>query len=580
MTGPVRPRSDAVVTDAPTDSASIPDPRRPLGTRPPKVVFPGFDGLRAIAALLVVVVHTSFPAGFTTSSGFGPYTARGEAGVAVFFLISGFLLYRPFVAARLAGVPAAAAPGYLVRRFMRIVPLYWVALAVTLNVVSDDRVGVHGLAGIFQTAFFLQGYQDHWAIQGLTQAWTLDIEVAFYLAVPVYAWLLGRRRRSPEAQVRVELAALAVTFLAAKVIHFLVIPSRQAWMSGWNAWLPVWWDLFAMGMALAVVSARYAQLGRQPRWAGLPGSGTACWAVAALIYWVASRHAGLPLVPIFDPDRAQDMNRHLLYGLFGFFLLLPAVFGRQDRGAVRPLLASRPLAFLGAISYGIYLWHSTVIDLVLAHSGWRLWKIPYGPFLAIVVVLTVAVATATHHLIERPCIRLSHGWARRADAWVARRRGRVGPGAGTAPGGGSAQPQGPIGVFPGAVPGARAAVAVAGVPGDSPTVPLLTGSAARPGGRQRPAGAGAAEADAREAAEGWVPRAWRGQPGVASGADRPVRPDPARPSPDRPPRPDPDRPSRPSTDSPSGPGLDGLEWIGPGGRPESGGAERGPAGRA
>ncbi|EIV93571.1 acyltransferase [Frankia sp. QA3] len=532
MTGPVHSRSAAAVPDAPAGSAGtapIPDPRRPPATRPPKVVFPGFDGLRAIAALLVVVVHTSFPAGFTTSSGLGPYTARGEAGVAVFFLISGFLLYRPFVAARLAGVAAAAAPGYLVRRFMRIVPLYWVALAVTLNVVSDERVGVHGLAGVFQTAFFLQGYQDLWAIQGLTQAWTLDIEVAFYLAVPVYAWLLGRRRRSPEAQVRVELAALAVTFLAAKLVHFLVIPSKQSWMSGWNVWLPVWWDLFAMGMALAVISARYAQLGRQPRWAGLRGSGTACWAVAALFYWVASRHAGLPLVPIFDPDRAQDMNRHLLYGLFGFFLLLPAVFGRQDRGAVRPLLASRPLAFLGAISYGIYLWHSTVIDLVLEHSGWRLWKIPYPPFLLVVLGLTVAVATATHHLIERPCIRLAHGWARRADAWVARRRGRAVAGAGTAPADGAPSPPTPTGAFPAAVTGVMPGVAIAGMPGDSPTVPLLTGSAARPGGpvgRQRPAGTGAAEAGAREAADGWVPRAWRGQPGMASGAERLPWPDP------------------------------------------------------
>ncbi|WP_261570056.1 acyltransferase family protein [Frankia gtarii] len=584
MTGPVYPRSAAAVPDAPADAAPIPDPRRPPATRPPKMVFPGFDGLRAIAALLVVVVHTSFPAGFTTSSRLGPYTARGEAGVAVFFLISGFLLYRPFVAARLAGVPVAATPGYLVRRFMRIVPLYWVALAVTLNVVSDDRVGVHGLAGVVQTAFFLQGYQDHWAIQGLTQAWTLDIEVAFYLAVPCYAWLLGRRRRGAQAQVRVELAALAVTFLAAKVVHFLVIPSKQSWMSGWNVWLPVWWDLFAMGMALAVVSARYAQLGRQPRWAGLPGSGTACWAVAALFYWVASRHADLPLVPIFDPDRVQDMNRHLLYGLIGFFLLLPAVFGRQDRGVVRPLLASRPLAFLGSISYGIYLWHSTVIELVMEHSGWQLWKIPYLPFLLVVVVLTVAVATATNHLIERPCIRLSHGWARRVDAWAVRRRGRAAASAGTASAGGVPRPHGPTVPFPGPGP----AVAVVGVPGDSPTVPLLTGSAARPGGppggRQRPA-----EADARQAADDWVPRAWRGQPGMASGAERPARPGadlPSRPSPDRPARSTLDRqppdwplPDRPAPDRSARTSSDGREWIGPGGRPEPGSDERGPAGR-
>ncbi|MCL9797132.1 acyltransferase, partial [Frankia sp. AgKG'84/4] len=379
---------------------------------------------------MVVVVHSSFPAGITLQSPVGPYFARAEAGVAVFFLISGFLLYRPFVAARLNGTSGAPGAGYLVRRFLRIFPLYWLALAVTLNVVSDDRVGVHGIAGVFQTGLLVQGYHAGWALQGLTQAWTLDIEVAFYLAVPVYAWLMGRRCRSAESQVRVELAALAVTFLASKLVHYLVIPRRSGLLSGWGVWLPVWWDLFAIGMALAVLSARYAQLDRQPRWASLPGSGTACWALAAFFYWVSAKHADLPLSPIFVPNRLQDMNRHLYYGLFALFLLLPAVFGRQDRGIVRPLLACRPMVFLGTISYGIYLWHTTMIDLVLQHSGWTLWKIQYGPFLAIVLGLTIVAATITNRLVERPAIRLSHGWARQLDAWVARRRrGRSEPAA-------------------------------------------------------------------------------------------------------------------------------------------------------
>ncbi|MCM3885176.1 acyltransferase, partial [Frankia sp. R82] len=399
--------------------------------RAPTANFPGFDGLRAIAALMVVLVHTAFPAGLTTGSGdLGPYIARAEAGVAVFFLISGFLLYRPFVAARLAGASPPLPGGYLVRRLMRILPLYWLALAVTLNVVSDQRIGVHGLRGALQTALLVQGYQDTWAIQGLTQAWTLDIEVAFYFAVPLYAWLLGRRRRTPEQQVRVELAALAVGYLASRVVHLTVVPLRHGWTSGWNVWLPVWWDLFALGMALAVISARCAQLGRQPRWAGVPGFGFACWALAAIFYWLAVRHAGLPLSPIFTPSRSQDLDRHLLYGLFGFFLLVPAVFGPPGQGVIRRLLASRIPVFLGSISYGIYLWHTAVIDLVLDHTSWQIFKIPYLPFLAVVLAGTLALATVTHYLVELPCIRLSRRWARRVDAQVGRWRGRPVPVAG------------------------------------------------------------------------------------------------------------------------------------------------------
>jgi hypothetical protein len=124
----------------------------------------------------------------------GPYTARGEIGVAVFFLISGFLLYRPFVAAHFAGTGAPDTAGFFIRRFLRIIPLFWVALGVTLLVVSDEVLAVHGFAGLLQCLFFVQGYREAWAFQGLTQAWTLDVEVAFYLSLPVYAWLLSRRR--------------------------------------------------------------------------------------------------------------------------------------------------------------------------------------------------------------------------------------------------------------------------------------------------------------------------------------------------------------------------------------------------
>ncbi|MCK9878643.1 acyltransferase family protein [Frankia sp. Ag45/Mut15] len=483
MTGRLLPGSAAARTTGPGTSAPpvVTEGAATSVRRAPSVTFAGFDGLRAIAALMVVVVHTGFPAGFTTSSRLGPYVARAEAGVAVFFLISGFLLYRPFVAARLAGASPPPPGGYLVRRLMRILPLYWLALAVTLNVVSDERIGVHGLTGVVQTALLVQGYQDTWAIQGLTQAWTLDIEVAFYLAVPVYAWLLGRRRRAPERQVRVELAALAGGYLASRVVHLTVVPLRHGWTSGWNVWLPVWWDLFALGMALAVISARCAQLDRQPRWTGLPAFGFACWAVAALCYWLAVRHSGLPLSPIFTPSRSQDLARHLMYGLFGFFLLLPAVFGPPGRGLIRRLLASRIPVFLGSISYGIYLWHTAVIDLLLDHTSWRIFHIPYVPFLATVLAGTIALATVTHYLVELPCIRLSRGWARRVDAqvgrWTRRSTRPVTPGVPAASTGPLSTLDGPLGA-PATAPvtaAARAGVTRVGAPLDAPTVPLGAG---------------------------------------------------------------------------------------------------------
>src|SRR3954451_6600816 len=111
-------------------SAAACGTRTTAGRSSSRSFFSGIEGLRAAAALLVLVVHTSFASGFTLRSGAGPYTARGEVGVALFFLISGFLLYRPFVAAAFEGRPGPRLGPYLIRRALRILPLYWVALTV------------------------------------------------------------------------------------------------------------------------------------------------------------------------------------------------------------------------------------------------------------------------------------------------------------------------------------------------------------------------------------------------------------------------------------------------------------------
>ncbi|OAA23284.1 putative acyltransferase [Frankia sp. EI5c] len=469
------------------EGAVAAEPGRPAAESSQPVVFPAFDGLRAIAAMLVLFVHVAFYSGLTTGSAGGDYVARGEIGVEVFFLISGFLLYRPFAAAHLGGRTAPVASGFYIRRLLRIFPLYWLALAVALNVIPDERMGVHGLTGLLQTGFLMQGYRQETAIQGLTQAWTLNIEFAFYIWLPMYAWLLVRRRqrRSARAQLRIELAALFVIFAASRVLHYALIGSDIWWADGWTVWLPVWWDLFAMGMLLAVLSAWYVQNGRTPVWARWRWFGGACWLVAAFFYWVASTQLDLPRSPLFVPDRSQDMGRHLVYGLFAFFLILPAVFGRPRQGLVRRFLACRPMAYLGLISYGIYLWHTTVIDVVVEHSGSEPGTFDFLPFFLTVAAVTCAVSTVTYFLVERPCTALGRRWAR----WV-RVHTRRGAGAGAGRGEGAPQLGGAGGVgggggVPAAAGGARGRelsggghVTVLGgaaddSPGDSPrTVPL------------------------------------------------------------------------------------------------------------
>ena len=157
--------------------------------------FPCFDGLRALAALLVIGVHTAFVSGLT-GRGLGRYAARMEIGVSVFFVISGFLLYRPFAVAHFRQEPEPPARHFWARRLRRIVPAYWLAFILITYVLHADTIR-HGWGSVAIYLGFAQIYSSHHVLSGITQAWSLCTEMSFYLFLPLYAAWLGGRRWPP-----------------------------------------------------------------------------------------------------------------------------------------------------------------------------------------------------------------------------------------------------------------------------------------------------------------------------------------------------------------------------------------------
>jgi peptidoglycan/LPS O-acetylase OafA/YrhL len=170
--------------------------------------------VRGIALLAVVAAHSSFFMSLGGSTALSHL--RFDFSVRVFFMISAFLLYRPWVRARLAEweAPSAAAFGW--RRFLRIMPAYWVALTVIALWIGLDYVFTWH--GIWTYYGLLQVYQPGWAVGGLTQAWTLCVEVVFYASLPVWGALMRRLRASSNAQkVKQELIGCAVLLLISLV---------------------------------------------------------------------------------------------------------------------------------------------------------------------------------------------------------------------------------------------------------------------------------------------------------------------------------------------------------------------------
>jgi peptidoglycan/LPS O-acetylase OafA/YrhL len=385
--------------------------------------FPCFDGLRAIAAGGVVLLHVALISGFTfrEADGVGPYFARGEAGVYLFFLISGYLLYRPFVAARF---DQAASPGlraYARRRALRIIPAYWVALTI-LAVVFDtrERHDISSLGDVIVYYGFLQIYFESTVVGGLQQAWSLCTEMSFYLFLPLWAFVMRRtvrRTENVDHAVRTELAGLAVLFLIGIAARWSVVrglPAGNVPVDYRLDWLPMNADLFALGMGLAVVR-EWAQRHREPvRTIDMIGRHPGLWwALAAVSYWAVCTRCGLPLGPGADSPH-QWMSRQFLYACTAFFLLLPAVFGPQDQGLVRRLLRSRVMVAGGLISYGVYLWHEGVLDVWMKGRDIKPFLGSFLPLLAVALVGSVALATLSYFAVEKPA--LARRWPTRTRA--------------------------------------------------------------------------------------------------------------------------------------------------------------------
>jgi peptidoglycan/LPS O-acetylase OafA/YrhL len=366
--------------------------------------FPLLDSVRAIAALSVVVFHAAFWSRITeTGSAAAPFLSRLDVGVTVFFVLSGFLLYRPFVRARLLGGPHPGAAAYAWRRALRIVPAYWVALTIIAFWLGKRYVVEPG--NVLEYYGFAQVYSDL-TLGGITQAWTLCVEVTFYAFLPLWALLL---RRLPGGQ-RTELvgllalAAVAVAWNAAWTLA--AADPDQANAGRGLVWLPAYLDHFALGMALAVASVMGERDGRLPgAVAWVARRAWPAWAGAAAAFLVVSVGIGLsPENRLDAPVTAwQSLARHWLYAAVAVGILLPAAFGAPGDGAIRRVLGHPALLWVGVVSYGLYLWHNAVMEEVGRGDG------SWGDF-AVQVAVGLAggllAAVLSWRLLERPLLRL------------------------------------------------------------------------------------------------------------------------------------------------------------------------------
>jgi peptidoglycan/LPS O-acetylase OafA/YrhL len=212
--------------------------------------------------------------------------------------------------------------------------------------------------------------------------------------------------------MRTELAGLVVLFAISVVSKAVVFWGPWSYVSKLGKyWLPANLDLFSMGMVLAVVSAWVAARGSEPAAVARVGRiGGWWWPVSLAAFWVVSTQLGLTGDLNIPIEKATAYGEQYLYGAMAFFLLLPAVFGGDRKGVARTFLRLRPVAWLGLVSYGIYLWHQAWLTKALQWTGNAVSTnhYPQGPFWEILVITlacTIPTAAVSYYLLERPLLR-------------------------------------------------------------------------------------------------------------------------------------------------------------------------------
>ena len=390
--------------------------------------LPLIDSLRAAAALLIFAYHALFVTGHLSNSNYGWYL---NVGVPLFYGISGLLLFRPFAAAIVRGTPTPSISDYARHRVFRIIPAYWLALPL-VAILLGRTAQVFSLEGIFRYFGLTQAYSLDTFVGGIGQAWTLTVEVAFYVFLPFWAWVCAKAASSaatPKARAQLLLllisgvAILSLAWKVGTVIHFgndiesALIPLTA---------LPAAMDQFAVGMAVAVLVVMRGE-GAESRmlavFTRLPALGLA---LAAGAYWLIGEAFGVGVLRSgpFGGWGTQAIIEHEGKAIVAAGLLLAGVAAMPGRGLVGTVLGWRPLRWVGEVSYGVYLWHLALLTVLAGNAHWALGHHglladPGGvgitstwPVVTFAVgfafVATLVVGWISWRWIERPFILRSH----------------------------------------------------------------------------------------------------------------------------------------------------------------------------
>ena len=352
------------------------------------------DGLRGIAALLVVFFHCGVELRFP------PLVLPGFSGVHLFFVLSGYLISRPFLARLLAREALPSWPKFFARRFMRIYPAYFAALVVFVAMRFSGHLHVPTLRDVLLHLLLVFNWGTPAEFLSINIAmWTLAIEAQFYVILPIASVVAKRFARSSErlGAFWVGCSMVLIGWVSRSVEYSMTLSGSLRFRLPFS-----FLDLFAMGIFVAYLELTHASFLRSRA----PLRGLLSLFAVVLLF---GSNAWLVLAGGGDWLSPPTFALAFLYPTLvcaGFALILLLVVTRShDNVAV---LTAPPLVFVGQISYSMYLFHVGVGYFLLTRlpRSMGLW-LGSRPLLYALAQLgpVVVVSYLVYRAIELPSLR-------------------------------------------------------------------------------------------------------------------------------------------------------------------------------
>lgn len=397
-------------------------------TADPRAHLEVLDGLRGVAVLVVVMTHIS--AVWTLDTGIHPHIPLwqvdmaefirfyGELQIPLFFLLSGYLL--AWTEEKRARRGSYSFLSYAKRRALRIVPAYYVAIAVVIltwpivlpelwrvNLVENPDLGFASFGGVLAHLTFLHGFKPL-APSSLDPAWwSLTPEIVFYAMLP----LLVLRFRKLSQRVVILVLLLLVSLATRVLAMYDVFRLLPLFSNNFQGQERMWFFpttllyIFLVGMLLKTLFERYADVGHQPGFRQL--SVASALSVVSVALLLAFPYLGMNFEHILHHPVGMIAEATALLAVASALLGSPIL---------KPVLKWRPLVFLGEISYSLFLLHMTAL-FTMDHYIWPTfgtWLPNQGRLMVLaafsvcsfsVLAAAVPIAYLSYRYIESPFLR-------------------------------------------------------------------------------------------------------------------------------------------------------------------------------